>query len=146
MSPCRNVCACSRCTDDQATDDCSSGAVLTQKSSTCESSFASGFDVNANSAMGKPHIDCIVSVAKTCPAMPCSCHSSNLASRHGHVAEDIFPNRENRVHTSTGTSCSWSQSMGIHRCMRQKNAGDVAPSSINLSQLWHVHREKQKPK
>ena len=48
VSPCRNVCACDRRIDDIATNDCSSGAVLTQKPSTCESSFASGFDVDAN--------------------------------------------------------------------------------------------------
>ena len=120
VSPCCNVSACDRRDDDQATDDCSSSAVLTQKLSTFESSLASGFDVNANSAMEKSHIDCRVSVAKTCPAMPRSCHSSSLASRHRHVAKDTFPNRANRVHTSTGTSCSSSQSMRINGCMRQK--------------------------
>ena len=123
VSPCRNVWACDRCVDDQMTNDCSSGAVLTQRPSTCESSFRSGFDGNANSAMWKSPIDCRVSVATTYPAMPCSCHSGSLASRHRHVAKGISPNRANRVHTPTGTSCSPSQSMGIDGCMRQKTRG-----------------------
>ena len=69
---------------------------------------------------GKPHIDRRVSVATTYPAMPRSCHSGSMASRHRHVARDILPNRANRVHTSTGTSCLSSQSMGINGRMRQK--------------------------
>ena len=120
VSPCRNICACGRCDDDQSTGDCSSGAVLTQKPSTCERSFASGFDVDANSEMGKSHIDRRVSVATTYPAMPRSCHSGSMASRHRHVARGILPSRANRVHTSTGTSCLSSQSMGINGRMRQK--------------------------
>ena len=120
VSPRSNICACDRCGDDQPTSDCSSGAVLTQESSTCERSFASGFDVDANSEMGKSHIDRRVSVATTYPAMPHSCHSGSWASRHRHVASSILPNRANRVHTSTGTSGSSSQSMGINGRMRQK--------------------------
>ena len=115
VSPRSNICACDRCGDDQPTGDCSSGAVLTHKPSTCERSFASGFDVDANSEMGKSHIDRRVSVATTYPAMPRSCHSGSMASRHRHVARGILPNRANRVHTSTGT-----QSMGINGRMRQK--------------------------
>ena len=120
VSPRSNICACDRCGDDQPTSDCSSGAVLPQKPSTCERSFASGFDADANSEMGKSHNDRRVSVATTYPAMPRSCHSGSLASRHRHVARDILPNRANRVHTSTGTSCLSSQSMGINGCVRQK--------------------------
>ena len=111
-----NICACDRSGDDQLTSDRSSGAVLTQKPSTSERSFAFGFDVDANSEMGKSHIDRRVSVATTYPAMPRSCHSGSLASRH----RRILPNRANRVYTSTGTSCLSSQSMGINGRMRQK--------------------------
>ena len=118
--PRSNICACDRCGDDQPTSNCSSGAVLTQKPSTCERSFASEFDVDANSEMGKSHIDRRVSVATTYPAMPRSCHSGSMASRHRHAARSILPNRANRVHTSTGTSGSSSQSMGINGRMRQK--------------------------
>ena len=67
VSPRSNICACDRCGGDQPTSDCSSGAVLTQKPSTCERSFASGFDIDANSEMGKSHIDRRVSVATTYP-------------------------------------------------------------------------------
>ena len=70
VSPRFNICACDRCGDDQLTSDCSSVAVLTQKPFTCERSFASGFDVDANSEMGKSHNDRRVSVATTYPAMP----------------------------------------------------------------------------
>ena len=52
--------------------------------------------------------------------MPRSCHSGSMARRHKHVARDISPNRANRVHTSTGTSCLSSQPMGINGRMRQK--------------------------
>ena len=52
VSPRSNICARDRCGDDQPTSNCSSDAVFTQKPSTCERSFASGFDVDANSAMG----------------------------------------------------------------------------------------------
>ena len=120
VSPRFNICACDRCGDDQLTSDYSSGAVLTQKPSTCERSFASGFDVDANSEMEKSHIDHRVSVATTYPAMPRSCYSGSMASRHKHVARDILPNRANRVHTCTGTSCLSSQSVGINGSMRQK--------------------------
>ena len=120
VSPCRNVCACDCRDDDPMTTDFPSGAVLTQEPSSCESSCASGFDVHANSANGKSHVDCRVSMAKTCPATPRSCHSRSSASRHRHVAKDICEDRANRVHTSTGTSCSSSESMGINGCMRQK--------------------------
>ena len=115
-----NICACDRCDDDRMTGDCSSGAVSTQKPFTCVRSFASGFDVDANSAMGKSRSDCRVAVATTHPAMPRPRHSGSLASRHKHVAKDISPNRANGVHTSTGTSCSSSQSMGVNGHMRQK--------------------------
>ena len=88
VSPRFNICACDRCGDDQLTSDCSSGAVLTQKPSNCERSFASGFDIDAKSEMGKSHIDRRVPVATTYPAMPRSCHSGSMASRHRHVARE----------------------------------------------------------
>ena len=65
VSPRSNICACDRCGDDQPTSDCSSSAVLTQKPSTCDRSFASGFDINANSEMEKSHCDTsLVSLAR----------------------------------------------------------------------------------
>ena len=70
--------------------------------------------------MGKSHIDRRVSVATTYPAMPHSCRSGSLARSHRHVARGILPNRANRVHTSTGTSCLSSQSMSINVRMQQK--------------------------
>ena len=79
VSPRSNTCACDPCGDDQPTSDCSSGSVLTQKSSICERSFASGFDIDAKSEMGKSHIDCRVPVATTYPAMPRSCYSGSMA-------------------------------------------------------------------
>ena len=111
------------------TTDFPSSAVLTQEPSTFERSFASGFDVDANSAMVKSCIDGRVPVAKTCSTVPCPCHSSRLASRCRHVAKDIFPDRANRVHRSTGTSCSSSQSMGINGLMRQETR-----------EVWRHHR------
>ena len=53
------------------------GAVLIQKPSTCERSFASGFDVDANSEMGKSHIDGRVSVATT--YLRCLAHVTQAA-------------------------------------------------------------------
>ena len=64
----------------------------------------------------------------------------------GDVARSILPNRANRVHTSTRTSGSSSQSMGINGRMRQKTRGDVAPSSIIPLQLWRVHRGTRRSK
>ena len=115
-----NTCACDPCGDEQPTSDCCSGAVLTQKPSNCERSFASGFDVDAKSDMGKSHIDRGVSVATTYPALSRSCYSGSMASRHQPVARDILPNCGNRVHTFTVTSCLSSQSMGINGRLRQK--------------------------
>ena len=71
LSLCRNICACDCRTDDQTTTDYPSGDVLTQEASTSECSFASGFDVEANSSMGKSSAVSRGSVAKTCPAVPC---------------------------------------------------------------------------
>ena len=90
-----------------------SGAVLTQKPSTCESSFASGFDVDANSAMWKSPTDRRVSVATTYPAMPRSCHSGSLASRHRHKAKGISPNPSLRM---SGHGSSMNRTFIVEDC------------------------------
>ena len=58
--------------------------------STSECSFASGFDVDANSSMGKSSAGSRGPVAKTCRAVPCPRDPSSLASRYGLVAENVF--------------------------------------------------------
>ena len=56
---------------------------LAQRTSGFECSFASSFDVNANSAMGKLCTGRRGSVAKTCSAMPCTRDSGVVANRAG---------------------------------------------------------------
>ena len=84
-----------------------------------ECSFASGFDVNANSAMGKL---CTVrrGSAKTCSAMPSTRHTSVVANRAGLMATSLIKNRSNRVHSFAGTPGPSRQSVGLNGCVRQK--------------------------
>ena len=60
--------------------------LLAQGTSNFECSFASGFDVDANSATGKLCAGRRGSVAKTCSAAPGSRHPSVVADRAGLVA------------------------------------------------------------
>ena len=85
-----------------------------------ECSFASGSDVDANSAMGKPGIGCKGSVAKTCSTLPCSRHPSIVAGRAGILATCLFSNSSNRVHTLAGIPGSSSQPVGLNARVRQK--------------------------
>ena len=84
--------------DDTLSSDLFSDDQLAQRTSGFEGSFASGFDVNANSAMEKPGAGCRGSVAKTCSTLPCSRQLSIVAGRAGHVATSLLTNRSNRVH------------------------------------------------
>ena len=68
-----------------------------------ECSFASVFDVDANSVMEKLCSGRRGSVAKTCSAVPGSRHPSVVADRAGLVTTSFLENRSNRVHALTGT-------------------------------------------
>ena len=74
--------------------------LVAQRTSGFECSFASGFDVNANSAMEKMCTGRRGSVAKTCSAMPSTRHSSVVANRAGLMATSLIKNRSNRVHSA----------------------------------------------
>ena len=75
------------CIDDAMFSDLLFDDQLAQRTSGFECSFASGFEVDANSAMGKLRTGRRGSVAKTCSAVPGSRHSSVVADRAGHVAK-----------------------------------------------------------
>ena len=107
------------CIDDAMSSDLLFDDQLAQRTSGFECSFASGFDVNANSAMGKSCIDRRGSVAKTCSAMPCTRHSGVVANC-GLMASRLIKNRSNRVHSFAGTSGPSRQSVGFNGCVRHK--------------------------
>ena len=92
-----------QCVDDTMSSDLLSDDQLAQGTSHFECSYASGFDVDANSAMGKLCAGRRSLVAKTCSAVPGSRHPSNVADRAGLVATSLLKNRSNRVHTFAGT-------------------------------------------
>ena len=69
------------CVDDTMSSDLFYDGQLAQGTSDFECSFASGFDVDANSAMGKLCAGRRGSVAKTCSAVPGSRHPSVVADR-----------------------------------------------------------------
>ena len=108
------------CIDDAMSSDLLFDDQLAQGTSGFECSFASGFDVNANSAMGKSCIDRRGSVAKTCSAMPCTRHSGVVANCAGLVASRVIRNRSNRVHSFAGTPDPSRPSVGLNGCVRQK--------------------------
>ena len=109
------------CVDDTMSSDLLSDDQLTQRTSGFECSFASGFDVNANSAMGKLCTGRRGSVAKTCSAMPGTRHSSVVANRAGLMATNILQNRSDRVlYSFAGTPGPSRQSVGLNGCVRQK--------------------------
>ena len=72
--------------DDAMSSDLLFDDLLAQRAPGFECSFASGFDVNANSAMGKLCTGRRGSVAKTCFAVPGSRHASVMADCAGLVA------------------------------------------------------------
>ena len=93
---------------------------LAQETSNFECSFVRCFDVDANSAMGKPCAGCRGSVAKTCSAVSASRHPSIVADRAGLVATSLLKNRSNRVHTFAGTPGPSCQPVGLNGCVRQE--------------------------
>ena len=74
------------CVDDTMSSDLFSDDHLAQGTSGSECSFASGFNVDANSATGKLCAGRRGSVAKTCSAVPGSRHPSVVTDRAGLVA------------------------------------------------------------
>ena len=108
------------CVDDAMPYDLLFDDQMAQRTSGFECSFASGFDVNAKSAMGKSCIGRRGSVAKTCSAMPCTRHSGVVANCPGLMASRLIKNRSDRVHSFAGTPDSSRQSVGLNGRMRQK--------------------------
>ena len=106
--------------DDAMSSDLLFDDQFAQRTPGFECSFASGFDVNANSAMGKLCTDRRGSVAKTCFAVLGSRHASVVADRAGLVATSFLKNRSNRVHSFAGAPGSSRQSVGFNGCVRQK--------------------------
>ena len=106
--------------DDAMSSDLLFDDQLAQRAPGFECSFASGFDVNANSAMGKLCTNRRSSVAKTCSAVPGSRHASVVADCAGLVATSFLENRSDRVHSFAGISGPSRQSVGLNGCVRQK--------------------------
>ena len=108
------------CIDDATSSDLLFDDQLAQRTSVFECSFASGFDVNANSAMGKLCTGRRDSVAKTCSAMPSTRHSGIVANCAGLVATSLIKDRSNRVHSFAGSPGPSRQSVRLNGCVRQK--------------------------
>ena len=108
------------CIDDAMSSDLLSDCQLAQRTSGFECSFASGFDVNANSAMGKLCTGRRGSVAKTCSLVPGTRHSSVVANRDGLMATNILKNRSDRVYSFSGTRGPSRQPVGLDGCVRQE--------------------------
>ena len=108
------------CVDDTKSSDLLFDDHLAQGTSNFECSFASGFDVDANSAMGELCAGRRGSVAKTCFAVPCTRHSGVEANCAGLMATRLIKNRSNRAHTFAGTPGPSRQSVGLNGCVRQK--------------------------
>ena len=106
--------------DDAMSSDLLFDDQLAQRAAGFECSFASGFDVNANSAMEKLCTGRRGSVAKTCFAVPGSRHAGIMADRAGLMATSFLKNRSNRVHSFAGVPGSSRQSVGFNGCVRQK--------------------------
>ena len=108
-----------------------------QRTTRLECSFASGFDVNANSAMGKSCIGRSGSVAKTCSAMPGTRHSSVVANRAGLMATNILQNRIDRVYSFAGTPGPSGQSVvACPRCDRELYVFNTASGPILRCRGW----------
>ena len=91
------------CIHDAVSSDLLFDDRLAQRTSGFECSFATGFDVNAKSAMGKLCTGRRGSVAKTCSAMPGTRNLGVMANRAGLVATSLIKNRSDRVHSFAGT-------------------------------------------
>ena len=139
------------CFDDAMFSDLNFDDQLAQRTSGFECSFASGFDVNANSAMGKSCTGCRGPLAKTCSAMPCTRHSGVVAiCAGGLMASRLIKNRSDRVHSFAGTPDSSRQSVGLNGCVRQKTwrmrrHHELCPlSCIDRSQRSKCQNERRK--
>ena len=108
------------CIHDAVSSDLLFDDQLAQRTSGFECSFATGFDVNAKSAMGKLCTGRRGSVAKTCSAMPGTRNLGVMANRAGLVATSLIKNRSDRVHSFAGTPGPSRQSVGLNGCVRQK--------------------------
>ena len=106
------------CVDDTTSSDLFSDDQVAQGTSGFECSFASGFDVNANSAMGKLCTGRRGSVEKTCSAVPGSRHPSVVANRAGLKASSFLKNRSDRVYSFAGTPGPSQQPVGFDGCVR----------------------------
>ena len=132
------------CIDDAMSSDLLFDDQLAQRTSGFECSFASGFDVNANSAMGKLCTGRRDSVAKTCSAVPCTRNSGIVENRAG-----LIKNRSDRVHSFAGTPGPSRQSVGLNGCVRQKTwrmrrHHELCPiSCIDRSQRSKSQNERQ---
>ena len=108
------------CVHDTVSSDLFSDDQLARGTSNFECSFASGFDVDANSAMEKLCVGRRGSVAKTCSAVPGSRHPSVVADRAGLVATSLLKNHSNRVRTFARTPGPSRQPVGLNGCVRQE--------------------------
>ena len=108
------------CVDDTMSSDLLSDDQLAQRTYGFECSFASGFDVNANSAIGKLCTGRRGSVAKTCSAVSGSRHPSVVANRAGLMATNVLNNRSDRVYSFAGTPGPSRQPVGLDGCVRQE--------------------------
>ena len=111
------------CVDDTVSSDLFSDDQLAQGTFNFECSFASGFDVDANPAMGKLCAGRSGSVAKTCSAVPGSRHPSVVADRAGLVAPSFLKNRSDRVHSFAGTPCPSRQPVASMDVCDKKRGG-----------------------
>ena len=116
------------CVDDAMSSDLLFDDQLAQRTSGFECSFASGFDVNANSAMGKSCTGRRGSVAKTCSAMPCTRHSGVVANCAGLMATRLLKNRSDRVSLICRNSWSIAPISGPQWMCATENVEDAAPS------------------
>ena len=138
------------CIDDAMSSDLLFDDQLAQRTSGFECSFASGFDVNANSAIGKLCTGRRGSVAKTCSAVASSHHPSVVADRAGLMATSLIKNRSDRVHSLAGTPGPSRQSVGLNGCVRQKTwrmrrHHELCPlSCIDRSQRSKSQNERKK--
>ena len=110
------------CVDDTMSSDHFSDDQLAQETSNFECSFASGFDMDANSAMGKLCVGRRDSVEKTCSAV-----SSSSPERRGKSCwtRGNKPHQESLTQSAhiAGTPGPSRQPVGLNECVRQKSVG-----------------------
>ena len=129
------------CVDDTTSSDLFSDDQLAQGTSNFECSFASGFDVDANSAMGKLCAGRRGSVAMTCSAVAGSHHPSVVADRAGLVATSFLKNRSDRVHSFAGTPGPSRQPVASMDVCDKKRGGCGAIMNYFHSAASIAHKE-----